>query len=977
MSAFLQEVAEHVYKSYPQLEQVTVVFPNRRAALYFRKYLAEQLQRPVFTPRLLTIEEFFQQFSDLKVPDKLELIYDLYSVHKRIVNRSEDEQDGSEGLEHFYFWGEMLLRDFDEADKYMVEAGHLFKDLSHQKELDSSFDYLTDEQRAFLNDFWGNFDEHQSHHKKKFISFWRKLPEIYTGFRALLLETGRAFEGMLHRSVAEQLLKGELDLSTGPNTIFAGFNALTKAEEHVLSTFVSAGARVFWDLDAYYVNNVTQEAGRFFREYLDHPVLRRTFPDNIPSHRLFRKNETGSARLKVYGAAQPVGQAKLMSQIIEEELQKGMDPTETVIVLPDEKLLLPVVHGVAGSVEKMNVTMGFPLSATPMFNFIELLLDCQIAYKDGHFNHRQVLSVLGHPYVIGTDAGTANAKRKEILKHNWVHVPENFLASTVDLHRVIFRDANAANHRSAAQRLVNYLADVINVLGVQKTLADMDKEYAFHFLKLFNRLNDILARDNQQGVTSPNRAEVKGARATEIKLLLRLIRQLVRSQRIPFVGEPLAGLQIMGVLETRNLDFKNVFVLSMNEGSFPSMASTGSYIPYSIRRAYGLPTVEHQDAIYAYLFYRILQRAETVHLFYNSETDVLGQGEMSRFLQQLIFESGLPFEKKVLHNPIVPRTLSQITVGKSETVMEDLLKVNEGNRYFKGISPSALNTYLECRLKFYFRHVARIKEADEVEEELDARVLGNFLHDVMERFYKGIIERKGSPQVDLDDLANFEPVIDRLIDDVFIETYNLNPDAKVDYRGQRLVVREIVSRFAHRIIEIDRQYAPFFIEGLEQSGLTFSVPIGVKPFQAVVGGKIDRVDRKDNIIRVIDYKTGKDKLSFDDVPSLFTRDSKRNKAAFQTMLYALLYKQNYLKSTNGDLQLVPGLLNRMNLFDDDFSFGLRMGRDPVRDANPLFEEFSLHLQQVLEEIFDPKAAFDQTDDREHCRNCPYTRICYR
>jgi ATP-dependent helicase/DNAse subunit B len=433
----------------------------------------------------------------------------------------------------------------------------------------------------------------------------------------------------------------------------------------------------------------------------------------------------------------------------------------------------------------------------------------------------------------------------------------------------------------------------------------------------------------------------------------------------------------MGVLETRNLDFKNVFVLSLNEGSFPAVSSKGSYIPFNIRKAYNLPTAEHQDAIYSYLFYRILQRAENIFLFYNSETDVLGQGEMSRYLQQLIYESGIPMEKKVMHNLIQPQDIHPIVVKKNAQVMEEMARLNDGNAYFQGISPSALNTYIECRLRFYFRHIAKIREPNEVEEELDARVLGNFFHDVMEKFYRHIIAQKGNKTIEISDFDDYEKTIDRLIDDVFIAEYRLDPAKPVSYEGQRLVVREIVKRFAHRIIEMDKRYAPFTIEALEQGGITFSVPLSHPPFKAIVSGKIDRVDRKGDVIRIIDYKTGKDRLNFESIASLFSRDLKRNKAAFQTLLYALLYKRNADARAHANAKLIPGLINRMNLFDEGFSFGLRMGKEVVTDVDLLLPEFEEHLIKIFNELFDPNQPFDQTGELENCKNCPYGQLCYR
>jgi hypothetical protein len=545
----------------------------------------------------------------------------------------------------------------------------------------------------------------------------------------------------------------------------------------------------------------------------------------------------------------------------------------------------------------------------------------------------------------------------------------------VPLHRMIFREIPFQDNFLSG--LIEYIKEIVIEIGKLKTVGDLDKEYAFHFLKFFNRLQEVFINKGTEESAGNGRLSSDSKEVLQLKSFLRLFRQLVRAHKLPFTGEPLKGLQVMGVLETRNLDFKNVFILSLNEGAFPSMGSKGSYIPFTIRKAYKLPTIEHQDAIYSYLFYRVLQRAENVSIFYNSETDVLGQGEMSRYLQQLLFESGLEVEKRVLHTPIEPQGIHPIVIEKNQQVMEGLMKLNEGNSYFRGISPSALNSYIECRLKFYFRHVAKIREADAVEEELDARVLGNFLHDVMERFYKKIGARKQSRNIEVSDYDNYEPLIASLIDEVFIEAYRLDPLKKVKYEGQRLVVKEIVKRFAHRIVDMDMAYAPFTIEGLEQEGLTFTIPIDRAPFKAVVGGKIDRVDRKENVLRVIDYKTGKDKLDFESIASLFSRAANRNKAAFQTLLYALLYKENFLQSPSPALKLIPGLINRMNLFDDGFAFGLKIGKEQISDVHALFPEFEARLKELFEELFDPEKPFDQTSDLGNCKNCPYGQICYR
>ena len=974
MTPFLLSLAQTLHKKHRQLDELTVVFPNRRAILYFRKHLSALLTKPAFAPRMMTIEDFISNFSKLHIPDKLELIHRLYTAYGGIMRQPSSSVE--EPFDKFYFWGDMLLRDFDEADKYMIPAQQLFKDLRNQKELDSSFDYLTDEQREFLISFWSNFEDQLTENKRKFLEVWGKLNQLYTTYRDQLLADGLAYEGMLHRSVAENIRELAKEKPQGGSVVFAGFNALTKTEENIISYFVENGqADVFWDVDEYYLNNNTQEAGKFFREYQQHKILGPTFAGPIPANFMpgtGSDNGTINKSIRVFGAAAPVGQAKLMAQVLREALATGIDPEDTLIVLPDEKLLLPVLHGISGAIDKLNITMGFPVSSTPLFNLIELLVEMQISRKRDHFSHRQVLSILSHPYVVAADAGVAASKRKEILSNNWVHIPKSYLAASVGLHRIVFAEVQ--------DNILHYLHAVVISIGELESLSELDREYAFHFLKQLNRMQEVigdgygLQKIGEESGMSPKKEKSVSAYQTSLKSFLRLFRQLIQSSRIPFSGEPLRGLQVMGVLETRNLDFKNVFVLSMNEGAFPSSGNSGSYIPFNIRRAYGLPTTEHQDAMYAYLFYRLLQRSENIALFYNSETDVLGQGEMSRYLQQLVYESGQEIEKRILHNPIQPRPVNPIVVDKDEGVLEKLAALGRGNDRYSGISPSALNTYVECRLRFYLRHVARIKEPAEVEEDLDARILGNFLHEVMESFYRGIIERKQSRLIEAEDLINDEPVLDTLIDNVFINAYRLDPGKQVQYEGQRLVVREVVKRFAHRIVEMDRLYVPFRIEALELGGLSYSMSIDRPQGSVTLGGKIDRIDRKGNVLRVIDYKTGKDLLEFDNIASLFSRDGKRNKAAFQTVLYALLYKAN---APSADVEIVPGLINRMNLFDKNFRFGFKMGRTYVENIEPHLPEFEQHLKALLEELFDIGVPFDQTRVTETCKFCAYQGICYR
>ena len=629
------------------------------------------------------------------------------------------------------------------------------------------------------------------------------------------------------------------------------------------------------------------------------------------------------------------------------------EEVKTVIVLPDESVLLSVMHSLPQALENVNVTMGYPLGSTPLCNLLELLLDLQINRKGDMFSHRQVTAILAHAYVLSHDEENATAIRLDIIHRNRVYIAAAELQKEKSILQTLFQPVDA-------EGIASYLLEIVQMLGARfEDRQSFDREYAFHFHRHLSRLHEVLNESGSQ---------------LDLKGFQKLFRQVIQVQKIPFTGEPLKGLQIMGVLETRNLDFDNVFILSLNEGLLPAAPRQGSYIPHAIRKAYGLPTHEHQDAMYAYLFYRILQRAKNIRLFYNTEPDVLGMGEMSRLVQQLIFESGWDIKHQILSNPIQLKEVTPIDVAKTPAVLEALAKYTDPQG--KGISPSALNDYIECRLRFYLKHIARLYEAQEVEEDLDARIFGNFLHNVMDWFYHELIGRKQSKEITAEDLNDkkVNTLLELLIDRAFREHYSLDSEKPIEYRGQRVVVRAIVLQFAKQIIRLDRDYAPFTIELLEEKKFNAPFPITVNGTNhpVIISGRIDRVDSKEGQVRVIDYKTGKDEMLFESINALFSREGKRNKAAFQTILYSWLYQQN----TKNAAPIRPMLMNRKNLFKD----GLRtfkMDKVEVNDIRPWLNEFEKGLKTLLEDLYNPDILFTQTSEESNCKFCLYKNMCRR
>jgi CRISPR/Cas system-associated exonuclease Cas4 (RecB family) len=948
MKPFLVDVAETIIRENPRLEDATIVFPNKRAVMYFRHYLTEKISNPAWAPQLFSIEDWMSGLSEIKQLDKLDLIYRLYRVHVETLGTTEP-------FEQFYFWGDMLLQDFEEIDKYLVNPEHIFRDLRNMKVLDATFDYLTVEQKEFLSRFWIGFDQSHSNNKDQFINLWKKLGKLYEKFTGSLKKEKLGHGGMIFRDVADRVKSGKFKFGKFGKVYFAGFNALTNAEEVVMTHFVENGASIFWDADSYYENDTNQEAGTFFRQYRQHPVLGRTMPAVFPSDIKAQKKIITETSVP-----NRIGQAKLMVQDlktvpIESNLEKGGN---TVIVLADESMLLPVLHSLPNDLASINVTMGFPLRNTSMFNLLDNILDLQTSRRSDYFNHAKVTAILSHSHVLEMTGNQAKVLRQEFIDRNRVLIKAEEFAGHPFL-KSVFRPIETS-------QTPEYLLEIVHELGAAfKEDNKLGKEYAFHFYRILSKLKDVM--DESATSASDNKIPHK----ERMKAFQKLFRQVVQSVKIPFVGEPLKGVQVMGILETRNLDFENVFILNLNEGSWPAQSRQSSYIPFSLRKAYGLPTFDHTDSIYAYLFYRLFQRSSNVFLYYNSEPDVLGSSEMSRFLRQLNIELELPIQKRILSNKIQLKGGGAISYTQNEASTNFLQQFIDGE---KPLSPTTLNDYIECRLRFYLKHVAGYREADEIEEGLDARVFGNMLHNVLFWVYEDLKTKKGSSMVEYSDFAGMRDVLPALLDRAFRKQYDLPLERPVDYDGPWLVMKEIIFDFALAVLQKDEAAAPLDIISLEEKwGVPLQIKVGGEMKSILIGGKIDRVDSGKTGVRIIDYKTGKDDVSFNSIESLFARQGKRNKAAFQTLYYSLVFRK---KNPTYIGPIRPGLYNKYALFKSINSFGLSMNSKLI-DANELLSEFEVRLSEVLTELYSPMNEFVQTENKKNCEYCSFKNLCRR
>lgn len=942
MNPFLQQIAHQIYQDHAnELGETTVIFPNRRAGLYFREYLKKEISGPVWSPVILSFQDFVAYQSESQLADKLFLTHRLYKIYSDVLKSKE-------GFDRFYYWGQMLLKDFDDVDKYLVDPENLYANLSRQKQLDLTFDFLDEEQKAIIKRFWQGFEQTKSEQKERFQFVWERLFAVYSKFQQSLKKEGLAYEGMQYRFVAENLDTILFKNLNGP-VVFAGFNAFNLAEDQIITWFIkNRGAKIYWDVDDYYMREENQEAGKFFRDYKKRTIFENTFPKELP-----RNLKAKTASMTLTGVPEQIGQAKIVGQKLQELLKENpaLDLRKVAIVLADESLLFPVLHSLPEKIEAINVTMGFPLTNAPLNSLIEHILDMQLRRnKQGLFHYKSVLAILKHPLVMAQDSKAILSLTAHFEKENKVFIDREEFKNH-PLLTTIFTYVD--------KDLIGYLTGLL--LELHKSESEIEVEYIHQFFKLFNRYGELLEGEGQ---------------AIDIRLFSRLFKQLIRSERLPFSGEPLNGLQIMGVLETRNLDFEHVFLLSMNEDFFPSQGGKHSFIPYNLRKAYGLPNYDQQDAIYAYLFYRLLQRPKHTELFYNTEGNDVGGGEMSRFVQQLLHETDWIKKHQIASSSANLEKIGAIKIEKNEQIRKSMKRfLVNGQDAAKRLSPSALNTYLECRLRFFFRYVANLYEKDDMDDDVDARSFGNVLHDAMDRVYTNFLSERKTRAITKADINSLRKNIDHAIEQAFRKQFSVPDTRKFEFEGKNIIAREITKEYMVKILELDSQYAPFeFYRAEKKFKYNLKVPsIAGKELLIGLEGTIDRIDKKDGSVRLIDYKTGRDTHTFNSIASLFDpEDKNRNKAAFQTFYYALLYEQD----RNENETPIPAVFNRETIFQGA-SYQLKLDKTPVTQADSFMLEYLEHLTQLLSELFNPEVPFDQTADEKKCEYCAYKGICGR
>ena len=961
MEYFLESIASSLYKEFGNtLNRHCLVFPNRRAGLFFLKYLAARLDKPVWEPSVLTVSELFRSESVLQTAGNEILLFELYKVYNKL-------RKSAESFDSFYFWGDMLLNDFDDVDKYLVDASLLFRNVLDIKNIDLQFGGLSESQTEVVRKFWLNFNpEIPTDHKAGFISIWSVLSDLYSEFRSSLRSRNLAYEGMIFRDMAEN--DKAAILSGGPYDYvhFIGFNALNECEKRVMVRLKKEGkARFYWDYDESFITDSScGSAGLFMRGNLKH------FGNDMPAGwncRTFLSSGNSAVRRRVIDTSSDIAQVKLVPELLSDLPDiNNENAHHTAVVLADENLLIPMLTSLPGDFGDINITMGYPLRQTQVYTLIRGLMDLQRNSKiiDGiaQFAYRDVEGILKNSLISAFISESSGKILAGIREAGILSIRADYFEENNPL-RFIFSKPESPS------MLSDYFRSILSLIASPGKQTSADGQDA-------KSNNNILNEFIYRVVLSINRLESiceSGEVSFSPDTYMRILDRILRTQSVPFSGEPLSGIQIMGLLETRALDFRNLIVLSVNEGILPSVSSpSSSFIPFSLREAFGLPSVNHQESVYAYHFYRLLQRAEDVTFIYNSNSEGLRSGEMSRFLIQMNYDPLLKPDFVGLNLEIKSHSYVNEIVNRTKEHSQKLSSRYILNNKNKLLSPSAINMWLHCRMKFFYRYVCGLKETPKVRDEIDNALLGTIIHSVMQRIYSSfnmLTVTKGT----VEELMNNRDLIDQVI------TTAINTEMKRTNDPSGSVNEAVVGNVLHAIVlralAADLVLTPFRILGLEKP-VVFSLNIATENGEQEIftGGIADRIDIKDGVTRIVDYKTGTISDRITSIADLFKDDRAREHDGW---LQTLLYCEAYL-AEEACLVIRPSVYKMKKRPGENNSDMLVIDKHVLADYMAIRDEFLELLRATIISIFNPEEPFVMTKDRiNKCRYCPYRGLCQR
>lgn len=951
MIPFLRHVAEDLFAKYGNnLADIALVFPNKRAGLFFNEYLVSLSNEPIWCPAYMTINELFQENSENIEADPILLVSKLHKIYCKHTGSNES-------LDKFYYWGELLIKDFDDIDKNMANVEKLFTNLKELRSFGNLSETLNEEQKDAIRRFFNNFKpEEESNIKKRFLDLWKVLLPIYLDFRRTLRNEKTAYGGMLCRDVIEN---DEQLVFPYSKYVFVGFNALNRVEDSMFKILQKKGKALFyWDYDTSYITNIRHEAGRFMLENL------KQYPNELQKDiytNLFKEKN-----ITFVSASTENIQTRYLSDWLEKNVHGN--EIETAVILCDEGLLEQVLHTIPPSVENINVTMGYPIIHTPAYSFMRRLIDLQIKGYDetqNRFRYETVHAMLKHTYTLQCSDNAATIDMEITAARDFF--PSLKRLQVDDFLKKIF------THATDNETWIENIRDIIYAVSIN---IRNKEQYNDAYEELFSEALFCVYTQIQRISSLLKTGEIQLHLTTLASLLMRIIGSLT----LPFHGEPVVGLQIMGLLETRNLDFKNIIMLSANENNLPQNNNDNSFIPYNLRRAFGLMLSEHRNSIYAYNFYRLIQRSENITMVYNCSEDGAGQGERSRYMLQMQSERKEEINEiylKACHENNVEQPFA---VNKTPRIMERLRNIFDfsKNKDALILSPSGINRYLDCPLKFFYYYISDLKVTQEIAETIQAADFGNIFHRSAELLYKKITEDgnvnivKSQLEPYIKKTALLYPFIDRAFKECFFKN---DESEKPQYDGLQFINREVLHRFLVRLVKMDAEYAPFRYVGSEK-GATFPIEINTVEGEKIklkIGGRVDRMDVKNNTLNIIDYKTGGKPEFPENIEELFDRNGKRYGYILQAMLYccaALVSKMTEKVS--------PSLVyihKQAEAIRENYI--IKIKKEPVTDFSLYYEQFISCLDKLLCEIFDINVPFSPTEKKERCAFCDYRQLCGR
>lgn len=913
--SFLEEVVAKTLEKHSSLSDIVFILPSKRAGSYLRDILRKSVRKTIFAPRIYSIEAFIEELSGLKYATNTQLLFELYSSYR------EAQTGEYESFFQFSKWGQLLLQDFNEIDRYLVPASDLFSYLSSAREIEH----------------W-SISEGQTPMIKNYLRFWNQLQDIYTLFHTRLQRQGLGYQGMVYRAACEQV-ESYAEGSAKDQHIFIGFNALNKAESDIIQYLLREDrAEIFWDADPYFVDDPLHEAGYFIRSHSQKWPYLKEFPLQG-----LQDNFSRQKHISVIGVPKNVSQVKYVSRLLQQEADtQGSPLSKTAVVLGDEGLLNPLVHALPDTVGPINITMGYPLRKTPVAGLFNQLFSLHLDQVSLGWYYKNVLALLSHPYVALLQPGAPSRgtlRIQQLIKERNLsfldreklakeaHAPEELLSL------LFFEDSKDP------RVFIDKCSELIGTLKdhFQRQEQFLALEHLYGFYTLFNELKSHLETYSE---------------ITDLRTLESLYRTLLESETVDFRGEPLEGLQVMGMLESRNLDFDTVILTSVNEGILPSGKAHNSLIPFDIKRAFGLPTYKEKDAVYSYHFYRLLQRASKVYLIYNSVPDSLEGGEKSRLISQLLSDPppNTVVEEHFASPEIHPDLHLPISITKDALLTKRISEIAA-----KGFSPTALTNYIRDPLTFYKKSILRIQDLQEVEETVSASVFGTIVHDSLEALYTPFLGK----YLEAEALDQAKAGIDQTVRDAYARNYG---DVDIS-QGQNLIVFHVIKRYLERFITMEMKESErhkIKILGLEKD---MKVPVNIPeiPFPVFLRGQIDRIDEYDGVLRIIDYKTGQassgntELIEWEDL----VREEKYNKA-FQLLAYAYMYyKEN---PTSG---MEAGIIAFKSLNSGLIRFATKTSpRASAKDKEftingETIESFEEQLSRLLREICDPGIPFSE------------------